>query len=262
MDDDQAYGQLRQLLAVIGAWASDGRVFVVGPCSRLASDDALTHPYAISDAVEALVESAQDHLQAIRALILDAGVVHMAAPFTLARSALESAAQAVWLLSPAEQSVRVKRRLQMAVTDARDRDSLVRSVTGDGHTPDVLDDRLATLARLAETAGHPASILVGRFPGAGSMVREAGSHADMAGDHARALWQLGSGYAHGRMWPLLTGGTLEEIAGRLDAQNARLDVDVRLSTVVTITGAAVRVLDHALRLRQLLGQSGSAVRPL
>ena len=58
-----------------------------------------------------------DHLSCLRALLRDAKVIHMYAPFSLVRAALENACAAVWMLQPPRRADRLARRLRFAVTD-------------------------------------------------------------------------------------------------------------------------------------------------
>ncbi len=258
MDDDEAYRRLHQVFEHIERWGATSAVVQVHRDSRLASDDALTDPYQVSHAVAISIGAALDHLLALRALIIDAGSLPMAAPFTLTRAALESAAQAVWLLAPPEQSVRVRRRLQMAVRDARERDQLAKTLMGSRHDAAALSERLERFASLAERAGLNRTVLDGHFPGFGRMVHEAGSHADINPEYVRALWQIGSGYAHGQSWPFLTVGTLDEMARQIDGDVGQYLVTADVPTVFTITSAAVMILNEALMLRE---RHRNAARP-
>ncbi|MFR9807403.1 hypothetical protein ACL02T_34705, partial [Pseudonocardia sp. RS010] len=65
------------------------------PGSPLRRDDELAHPYGLSHAVVRQLQAAVDHLDAVRALIVEAQKIHNAAPFTLTRGALETASAAV-----------------------------------------------------------------------------------------------------------------------------------------------------------------------
>lgn len=60
------------------------------PNSPLAADDAALDPYQLSHAAWAALSTAVDHMRALRSLIADAHVVHLYAPFTLLRAALET----------------------------------------------------------------------------------------------------------------------------------------------------------------------------
>lgn len=65
------------------------------------------------------LSNAVDHLSCLQALFGDAKVIHMYAPFTLVRGALENACGAVWLLQPARRKERLARRFRLAIGDIR-----------------------------------------------------------------------------------------------------------------------------------------------
>jgi hypothetical protein len=77
-------------------------------------------PLHLSHAVSHLTSVAVDHLHALRALVVDAQALHNSAPYTLARSAIEAGATALWLLHPPQRDVRVVRRMRHAAQDTRD----------------------------------------------------------------------------------------------------------------------------------------------
>lgn len=259
MNDEEAYLRLAQLFETVERWGRTNAVVQVHPKSQLASDDALTDPYQSSHAIAMSIGAALDHLLALRALVVDAGSLPMAAPFTLARAALENAAQALWVLAPPEQTIRVKRRLQMAVADARERDSLARTLREERYDPSDLPQRLERFRELAERANLPPQALEGKFPSYRTMVREAGSIADVEGGHLQALWQIGSGYAHGQSWSFITAGTLGEVARNMKGDVGQYRVTADVPTVFTITSAAFLVLNQALILRDRHRREGSAL---
>jgi hypothetical protein len=74
--------------------------FSISPGSPLSGDDRHCQPYHVSHAVKVSITSAVDHLHALCALVLRSGFLHLAAPATLARGALECASAAVWMASP------------------------------------------------------------------------------------------------------------------------------------------------------------------
>ncbi|MGH9250868.1 MAG: hypothetical protein ACRD0W_15285 [Acidimicrobiales bacterium] len=84
----------------------------VQPGSSLAGDDRAAYPYQLSHGVDAAIGIAVDHLDAVRALIMDAMVMHPYAPFTITRAAIEAGSTAVWLLGPSSRRERVVRRCQ------------------------------------------------------------------------------------------------------------------------------------------------------
>lgn len=63
-------------------------------------DDHFTRPYQTSHAVNYLILTAVDHLHCLKTVMQDGGSQHIFAPFTLIRSAIETASTAMWLLSP------------------------------------------------------------------------------------------------------------------------------------------------------------------
>lgn len=68
----------------------------------MAKADAPTHPLELSHAVQGLLNVAIEHLHALACLIRNVSVLHSTVPFTLTRSAVESAAVAYWMLSPTD----------------------------------------------------------------------------------------------------------------------------------------------------------------
>lgn len=166
----------------------------VEPGSSLAGDDRKTNPHHLSHAVTQLSSVALDHLHALRTLILDAGALHNSAPFTLARSATEAGATALWMLTPRTRTERVRRRLQLAAQNAKDGN---RMSTDSGIPPPrALEDRLQQIRLLSERAGGG-----DRLPPL--KISEVIRWAD--GQHFSSMrvllaWQVGSGFAHGRLW--------------------------------------------------------------
>lgn len=250
MNDEEAYSRLATLCEVIDRWAAERDVFH-GPQvgSRLASDDALTDPYHLSHAVDVSISTALDHLRALRALLVDAQALHMAAPFTLTRAAIENAARALWLLTPDAQDVRVARRLQMCVQDAKERDTADALL---GATPTgryTLAARKDRFAGMAEAAGVDRQRVLQRPPGFSTIVSEASDHvgSDLPLEY---LWRLGSGYAHGQPWSVLTAGAKQRIAGSGTHEVPHYEVTADAPTVLIFTGAAVLALKEALDLQR------------
>jgi hypothetical protein len=58
-------------------------------------------------------------LSCLGALLCDAKLINMYAPFTLVRGALENACGAVWLLQPEKRDERLEQRLRQAIADLR-----------------------------------------------------------------------------------------------------------------------------------------------
>lgn len=95
--------------------------------SALASDDRAWSWWPISAITWAKFSACADHLQAVRVLC-DADSFHSTATFSLTRSALLTASQAVWMLGPDDPAIRQVRALHVAATSNRERLKWLRLV--------------------------------------------------------------------------------------------------------------------------------------
>src|SRR5205823_6269469 len=118
---------------------------------------------------------AVDHLHCLHALIADAQLLNMYAPYTLVRAALENASAAVWLLAPASRTERITRRLRLAALDLRSADK-VATAMGTRTNPS-LGDRLDELTVIARAAG----VLEGRCAAQGGLRGDRARHRAGAG---------------------------------------------------------------------------------
>jgi hypothetical protein len=119
---NEAKPALQAIFVRASQWQARSQSVTAGPeaGSSLREDDDATHPYEISHAAHGALVSASDHLDALRALVADAHVVHARASFTLLRAALENSSTAVWLLGPPDRDERILRRLRLQWADSRD----------------------------------------------------------------------------------------------------------------------------------------------
>jgi hypothetical protein len=62
---------------------ADPNDFQISAGSSLAGDDKASRPYQVSHAARMCLVVGVDHLQAVKALLLDLHVLHTAAPFSL-----------------------------------------------------------------------------------------------------------------------------------------------------------------------------------
>ena len=176
--------------------------------SSLLKDDEVTSPYLMSHAVRGALVSAVDHLDAFRALIQDAHVVHARGTLTLLRAALENAALAVWLLGPANRNERVLRRLRLQWADFND-GHYVGRLFEDEPTPS-LDDRRVKLQAIARERGltDEQFALVAARPVTFSSIVETATResAFLQLDVRTAMfcWMAASGIAHARQWVVLS----------------------------------------------------------
>ncbi|WP_157773004.1 hypothetical protein [Rhodococcoides fascians] len=131
---------------------------------------------------------------------------------TLCRSALESSARAVWLLSPTERSERRDRALRMVKAEVLGQKKfLTKQVAGyeslgaqhESHLADLrsdLDKAVSVLSDLDAVAGAPT--IEQQIEIASAWVDETAvnpQHTPMAG-MAKSMYSIASGFAHGYTW--------------------------------------------------------------
>lgn len=174
--------------------------FPVKPDSALAGDDRASSPYQVSHVVKACLSAAVDHLHAAKVLVHDCGLLHLAAPATLARGAIENAATGLWVLTPRSRDERVLRALRWHSRNYRDQAATGRTPPGKP-----LEFMLSKIAKVATQRGLPEGSATGGYQMTKVIQQVQTGHPDL-GD-LLLTWQLGSGFAHGRPWAYL--GALE-----------------------------------------------------
>jgi hypothetical protein len=63
--------------------SNGGDPFPIHPGSSLAADDRAGFPFRVSDVLHSCINAGVDHLHALKSLISDAGLLHVASPFSL-----------------------------------------------------------------------------------------------------------------------------------------------------------------------------------
>ena len=166
------------------------------PGSELAEDDHALNPYQLSHAVTSAINIAADHLEAFRALLVDAHRTHPWAHHTLLRSAVENASSAIWLVGPDDPVERRYRRLRLAAHDAWESGEAQKI-----HGLAAPSGRSAATIRqrIREMAPDDRDPLAGYFSYK-SVVRDAATYAQQEADVLELLWRAESGLAHGRQW--------------------------------------------------------------
>ena len=172
--------------------------------SDLAGDDA-GYPYEKASAwVRSYLVSALDHLLLWANVVAPQQVydgMEVQNPprpyFTLARAALESAAQAVWVLEQETSTDRVHRHLRLLYHDLRQL-ALALETQDDARVAQVRE-RMANMEQ--RTAGVYAFDSITRAePKYLMIVRECSSAIDMDPDDLEAVWRGASAAAHGKNW--------------------------------------------------------------
>lgn len=220
--------------------------FAVAPDSSLAEDDAASDPYQVSQVVIASMTAAVDHLHALKVLVRDARVLHGLASYSLARGALENLSLAFWVLHPESRDLRIERALRWWAQNFKDAE---KALAPRGIHDSDAEPKLAKLEAVAQT--RPA-ISVHHKTGirAGHSSTEAVKYADEHAQRAREvlfLWQLCSGFAHGRAWARLGVSKREQRPGTKPG-TVQLKLTADESVVLWAATASLHLLGDLLRL--------------
>lgn len=179
---------------------------VVEPGSSLSGDDAKVPTLQVSSAAYQCFTHAVDHLHAVQALLFEAKVIHTYAPYSLLRAAVEAAGEAIWLLEPSSRQERIRRCLKRAYENVSKGKEFMElsglQPSGRSHA-----ERVREIRDLATQHGLDPNDVCGRW----STQRQLKYVDEVVGDDdealAQNLWQICSGFAHGREWATL--GLLE-----------------------------------------------------
>jgi hypothetical protein len=168
--------------------------------SPLDGDDRKLKGWHLSTLAVSALNTAIEHVHAVKVILVDAGVAPPHALLTLLRSALEDGSMAVWLLAPDERKERLTRALRAWHRDFGDRAGFekhekvqLRSKQWRSGTA-----RQQQMVELATHLGLDAATVTKRLT-ATSVIDEATASIGQR-DEALRLWSLSSGQAHGRLW--------------------------------------------------------------
>jgi hypothetical protein len=209
-------------------------------------DDRFTRPYQTSHAVNYLILTAVDHLHCLKTVMQDAEAQHIFAPFTLIRSAIETASTALWLLSPQDRKTRVTRSLRLEANNI--------TMLGKAHGTmgaDIAETtamRLALLSGAIVKSGVDKDVVMGSYPAVQTIITTATKEAGLS-RWIFGAWQLSSGSAHGKTWAGAHTATFtaNEASSTEDVYNGVLTSDeISISKVLF---AALAVVNRALRLQ-------------
>lgn len=222
--------------------------FPVSKGSSLAGDDRASNPYQISHALQMCLTAGVDHLHAVKVLVLDQGVIHVAAPSSLVRGALENFSAAYWMLGPASRNDRILRTLQWYAQNFKDGDKATARLNLEGYIP--LENKMKQLCAVSAKRGiADKSVRAGYRSTAAVTFAEANAPDLPSG--VVLPWQLCSGFAHGRPWAYLGVLNREEQESETDPNlvNVRLTSD--LARVLYFSLAALQLLERFLRLYEV-----------
>jgi hypothetical protein len=151
-----------------------------------------------------LLPVAAAHFHTLRSLVIDAEVSHSFAPFgsfvpfSVVRTALESAATALSLLGPGDRTERIVRGLRLELTDREDFDRAVSHRHG-AHPARAIKEYRKEMLDLARQATGDRTVELTKV-WTTSVLDYAATETPSAGDVVGA-WQMCSAFAHGRSWP-------------------------------------------------------------
>jgi hypothetical protein len=246
-EDRPHYVELLRLLGQLDGWLArvdpDADRSPLVPGSPASKDDERTHPYELSHAAWHSLSHAVDHLNCLRALLRDAQVIHMYAPYSLVRSALENASAAVWMLQPTSRTERVLRRLRLASNDIRngERAKQLMGMTG----PRSEQERIDEIRGIARRAGADETKAV-RGTSYWEIVNAAGNTLGTGVAIIPLAWKLCSGIAHGDLWTTLSAAEMVELPGATPGFGTfRISANVKVLMYVTTFATHMTMLGLA-----------------
>lgn len=211
------------------------------PASPLVGDDRASDPHKVSGTALRALSTATDHLDALKTLIVDAGTLHLYAPFTLIRGAIETASAAVWVLAPTTRAERVKRSLQLGVRDAIDGNTVAEEACVP--IPRPLADRREQVDNIARALGVATPVKAATST---EIVRGAQEVVDTSMNVLTA-WRVCSGFAHGRTWATVSVLEREEFESHTPG-DVLLKLTSSVDRVMWAAWAAADTIDKGVEL--------------
>jgi hypothetical protein len=238
-EDGKHLAEILRVLSETGPWAAriNAEASPLGPDPRspLGGDDTSTHPYDLSHAVWRHLSNAVDHLSCLRAVLGDAKVIQMYAPFTLVRGALENACGAVWLLQPPQRKERLTRRFRQAIADIRYEEQARELM----QQPDAraVQRRIAEVRAIADSAGLVGSALKGNV--SYSEIVQTVDEDGPSGNLVLLTWKTCSGFAHGDWWTTKNASQRTEIPDATREGIGTFKIEANLSLLMNMAAIAV-----------------------
>lgn len=204
-EQENAQALLRLLDANLSLYDEMNRWPKSEPGSLLFEDDQATYPFPISNDVRYLLVVAADNLSGLRSMILEAtenGVptlnLHVFAPYTLIRNAIECAGTALWIMAPAERHERVLRLAQFELEDAKKNKAALTAFGGNGE--ETFNRKKDIIEGIIESYGELSWKSVAGGFRITELLETIGSLPNLDGLNPLGKWQIASGMAHGKRW--------------------------------------------------------------
>lgn len=175
-------------------------------------------------------------------MIVDAGVLHPAVPFTIVRAAIENASIAVWLLAPARRGERAMRRLRLAWQDAKDGNRAGEEIDSPADLPTTQQrlNRLGTAITGDTNYTHTNGVTTTNIVQA--------ADAQMDRTHVLTAWRVCAGFSHGRLWATLSVLDRTVVLSDDEPDVLHAYVTNTLPKLYWAVSTAWRVLTHAQQL--------------
>jgi hypothetical protein len=238
------WAEIASQIEAAKARLEDPEDFVVEPSSQLAKDDIATNPYQVSHCARWCLNAGVDHLHALKSLVIDGGLVHSSAPYGLVRGALENFGAGYWILHPKQRSVRITRGLRWWAENFKDQERATKGRSLANYNP--LDPKIAKLVSRAAGAHCNTTTIKGGYSST-AVMQYADKHSSARNPHL--VWQLCSGFAHGRPWASLGMNEMHTHPGSEDGVAlVRLTSDHK--RILGVTVPAVRLLEDLSHLHE------------
>lgn len=220
------------------------------PGSRLAVDDARTPTQPVSGYAYNQLVAALGCLESLGMMGIrdDGKEISLAfSPFgayALIRNSLDAAASALWLLEPESSTLRVKRRLLLAVDEVKNSASFRTSMGRTGVSA-WKEARRARLKEIAESSGLNGWTPLKTMPPMSSILEGLERHHERVIMPWLSAWQLASGHAHGKMWAQLASHQMDELTETRDENGATFNVVIRYGMLAVFLFEAVQLIEVA-----------------
>lgn len=230
--------------------------------SQIAADDAVLSHYRLSHALQMLLNAGTDALSGVRHLVwgrpgqsLTDPVIHQAAHYVLARAAIENFATAVWILQPDAQAERVERVLRWHAKNIVDQHKATDPIEDPraGRSRNEKLDELCEVLRKATGREPPKGFRGSGYAATAVLEYVDATKPDPNAVSAHLIWQLCSGFAHGRPWASLTFLEKQQTATE-DPGVVSLRLTSDLSRAFIAPDVAVVLLKRFQRLQEVRGR--------
>jgi hypothetical protein len=210
MQQTRAKLPIGDMLAQVDGWHDQSQRGI--PETESGSDldgDRLEGPdYTVSDLARTGCGSALDHLSAFSHLVQHTGVLHPLTPFTILRSAIENASQAIWVLAPDDRMQRITHVLKLAHENARQQAAAIMLLPDkDSEANQKRRQRTAKICAEAKRLGISEQTVSAKLEMRRIVADVGGQMFPNRGHRAAVnelIWRSCSGMAHGRKWAMMT----------------------------------------------------------